>query len=125
MIQLNYRDARPIYLQVKDGLRHLVVTGAIQQGDQFPSVRALAASLAINPNTIQRAYEALEKEGYLRAEAGRGVFAAKGMGGTGERRETLLKQLDETVNELLFLGMTPQELAARVSAAGTKGEEET
>ena len=69
--------------------------------------------------------EALEKEGYLRAEAGRGVFAAKGMGGTGERRETLLKQLDETVNELLFLGMTPQELAARVSAAGTKGEEET
>ena len=125
MIQLNYRDARPIYLQVKDGLRHLVVAGAIQQGDQFPSVRALAASLAINPNTIQRAYEALEKEGYLRAEAGRGVFAAKGMGGTGERRETLLKQLDETVNELLFLGMTPQELAARVSAAGTKGEEET
>ena len=125
MIQLNYRDARPIYLQVKDGLRHLVVTGAIQQGDQFPSVRALAASLAINPNTIQRAYEALEKEGHLRAEAGRGVFAAKGMGGTGERRETLLKQLDETVNELLFLGMTPQELAARVSAAGTKGEEET
>ena len=125
MIQLNYRDARPIYLQVKDGLRHLVVTGAIQQGDQFPSVRALAASLAINPNTIQRAYEALEKEGYLRAEAGRGVFAAKGMGGAGERRETLLKQLDETVNELLFLGMTPQELAARVSAAGTKGEEET
>lgn len=125
MIQLNYRDARPIYLQVKDGLRHLVVTGAIQQGDQFPSVRALAASLAINPNTIQRAYEALEKEGYLRAEAGRGVFAAKGMGGTGERRETLLQQLDETVNELLFLGMTPQELAARVSAAGTKGEEET
>ena len=124
MIQLNYRDARPIYLQVKDGLRHLVVTGAIQQGDQFPSVRALAASLAINPNTIQRAYEALEKEGYLRAEAGRGVFTAKGMGGTGERRETLLKQLDETVNELLFLGMTPQELAARVSAAGTKGEEE-
>ena len=125
MIQLNYRNARPIYLQVKDGLRHLVVTGAIQQGDQFPSVRALAASLAINPNTIQRAYEALEKEGYLRAEAGRGVFAAKGMGGTGERRETLLKQLDETVNELLFLGMTPQELAARVSAAGTKREEET
>ena len=125
MIQLNYRDARPIYEQVKDGLRHLVVTGAIQLGDQFPSVRALAASLAINPNTIQRAYEALEKEGYLRAEAGRGVFAAKGMGGTGERRETLLKQLDETVNELLFLGMTPQELAARVSAAGTKGEEET
>ena len=49
MIQLNYRDARPIYEQVKDGLRHLVVTGALQAGDKLPSVRALASSLAINP----------------------------------------------------------------------------
>ena len=65
MLSLNYRDARPIYEQVKDGLRHLVVTGAIQAGDKLPSVRALASSLAINPNTIQRAYEALEREGYL------------------------------------------------------------
>ena len=125
MIELNYRDARPIYLQVKDGLRHLVVTGAIREGDQLPSVRALAASLAINPNTIQRAYEALEGEGYLRAEAGRGVFAAKGAGGAGPRREALLKQLDEAVTELLFLGMTPVELAARVTEAGTKGESGT
>ena len=45
MIELNYRDARPIYLQVKEGLRHLVVTGAIREGEQFPSVRALAAAL--------------------------------------------------------------------------------
>lgn len=124
MIQLNYRDARPIYLQVKDGLRHLVITGAIREGEQFPSVRALAASLAINPNTIQRAYEALEQEGYLRAEAGRGVFAAKGAAGAHGRQEALLRQLDEAVTELLFLGMTPGELAARVSEAGTKGEDE-
>ena len=125
MIELNYRDARPIYLQVKDGLRHLVVTGAIREGEQFPSVRALASTLAINPNTIQRAYEALEAEGYLRAEAGRGVFAARGRDNAGHRRETLLRQLDEAVTELLFLGMTAGELAARVSEAGTKGEDAT
>ena len=125
MIELNYRDARPIYLQVKDGLRHLVVTGAIREGEQFPSVRALASTLAINPNTIQRAYEALEAEGYLRAEAGRGVFAARGRDSDGHRRETLLRQLDEAVTELLFLGMTAGELAARVNEAGTKGEDAT
>ena len=119
MIELNYRDARPIYLQVKDGLRHLVVTGAIREGEQFPS------TLAINPNTIQRAYEALEAEGYLRAEAGRGVFAARGRDSDGHRRETLLRQLDEAVTELLFLGMTAGELAARVNEAGTKGEDAT
>lgn len=74
MIQLNYRDARPIYEQVKDGLRHLVVTGALQAGDKLPSVRALASSLAINPNTIQRAYESLEQEGYLYTVAGKGLL---------------------------------------------------
>ena len=62
MLHLDYRDARPIYEQVKDGLRRLVVTGAIQEGEKLPSVRTLASSLAINPNTIQRAYESLEEE---------------------------------------------------------------
>ena len=55
MIHLDYRDSRPIYEQVKDGLRHLMVTGALGAGDKLPSVRALAGELAINPNTIQRA----------------------------------------------------------------------
>ena len=68
MISLNYRDARPIYEQVRDGLRRLVVTGAIAQGEKLPSVRSLAASLAINPNTIQRAYAELEAEGDITAE---------------------------------------------------------
>ena len=76
MIRLDYRDARPIYEQVKDGLRHLVVVGAIQPGDKLPSVRALASSLAINPNTIQRAYEALAAEGYLYAVAGKEIGRA-------------------------------------------------
>ena len=56
MITLNYRDARPIYEQVCDGLRRLIVSGAIADGDKLPSVRALATQLAINPNTIQRAH---------------------------------------------------------------------
>ena len=64
MLSLNYRDSRPIYEQVRDGLRRLIITGATPPGDKLPSVRALAGQLAINPNTIQRAYEALEQEGY-------------------------------------------------------------
>lgn len=60
MLNLDYRDARPIYDQVRDGLRRLMVTGVIREGEKLPSVRALASSLAINPNTIQRAYESLE-----------------------------------------------------------------
>ena len=121
MIQLNYRDARPIYEQVKDGLRHLVVTGALQAGDKLPSVRALASSLAINPNTIQRAYEALEREGYLYTVAGKGSFASPQADVNTARREGLLKQFDTSAAELLFLGMTAEELARRLEeAAGRK-----
>ena len=125
MISLNYRDARPIYEQVRDGLRHLVITGAIAEGEKLPSVRALAASLAINPNTIQRAYAALEEEGYLASEPGRGAFAARGGGEANARREELLRQFDASARELCFLGMTPEELAERIERAAEtrKGEE--
>ena len=122
MFSLNYRDARPIYEQVKDGLRHLVVTGAIQPGDQLPSVRALASSLAINPNTIQRAYEALEREGYLVTQPGKGSFAAGRADIDRGRRERLLLDFDAACTELLFLGLTPEELARRVDrAVGASG----
>ena len=128
MIRLNYRDARPIYEQVKDGLRHLVVTGALQAGDKLPSVRALASSLAINPNTIQRAYEALEREGYLYTVAGKGSFAAPQADVNADRRARLLEQFDASAAELLFLGLTATELAARLQAAEAgrvrPGEEE-
>ena len=117
MIRLNYRDARPIYEQVKDGLRHLVVTGALQAGDRLPSVRSLASSLAINPNTIQRAYEALEREGYLYTVAGKGSFASPQADVDAGRRARLLEQFDQSAAELLFLGMTVAELGARLQAA--------
>lgn len=122
MISLNYRDARPIYEQVRDGLRHLVVTGAIDIGEKLPSVRAMAASLAINPNTIQRAYTALEEEGYVSTAPGKGAFVIRGSEGETQRRGELLRQFDALSTELLFLGLTARELAQRVSQAEEKRE---
>ena len=55
MIELNYRDSRPIYEQVKDGFRRLILSGVLREGDRLPSVRELSTQLAVNPNTIQRA----------------------------------------------------------------------
>ena len=65
MVVLDHRDARPLYLQVKDSLRRMMLTGLLAPGEKLPSVRALATQLAINPNTIQRAYGELETEGYV------------------------------------------------------------
>ena len=125
MISLNYRDARPIYEQVKDGLRKLVVSGALQPGEKLPSVRAMASTLAINPNTIQRAYEALEREGYLYSIAGKGSFVAERNEVEDTRRSTLLAQFDAAVSELLYLGVEEKELAQRMEEIRRKiGHEE-
>ena len=121
MLSLNYRDGRPIYEQVRDGLRRLIITGAIPPGDKLPSVRALAGQLAINPNTIQRAYEALEREGYAYTAPGKGSFAALPVDVDAGRREELLARFDGIVQELKYLGLTAEELAARVMNA--KGDE--
>ena len=122
MLSLNYRDSRPIYEQVRDGLRRLIITGAIPPGDKLPSVRAMAAQLAINPNTIQRAYESLEQEGYAYSVPGKGSFAALPRDVTDKRREELLAKLDAIVQELVYLGMTPADIAARCMG---HGEEES
>ena len=116
MLNLDYRDARPIYEQVRDGLRRLMVTGAIREGEKLPSVRTLASSLAINPHTIQRAYEALEAEGYLYSVPGKGSFAAPHTGVDRGRREELLVRFDAVTAELLYLGVRGEALIARVRA---------
>ena len=110
MISLNYRDSRPIYEQIKDGLRKLIVTGAIKADDKLPSVRALATQLAINPNTIQRAYNELEGEGYIYSVPGKGSFASGNTGAEEARRAELLAKIRELLAELGYLGVRQQEL---------------
>ena len=118
MLNLDFRDTRPIYQQVKDNLRRLMVSGAIKEGEKLPSVRALASSLAINPNTIQRAYEALEAEGYLYSVPGKGSFAAAGSQVDDSRQESLLAQFEKITAELLFLGVPAAALIQRIQAQG-------
>ena len=122
MLNLNYRSGQPIYEQVQSGLRRLIITGVIPAGDKLPSVRALAAQLAINPNTIQRAYESLEQEGYAYSVPGKGSFAALPRDVTDKRREELLAKLDAIVQELVYLGMGREDIAARCMG---HGEEES
>lgn len=76
MVNIDYRDPRPIYEQVVDGIEALALRGAIAADSQMPSVRQLAMELSINPNTIQRAYSELEKRGVLYSAKGRGNFVS-------------------------------------------------
>lgn len=114
MLELNYRDARPIYEQIKDGLRRLILSDVIRQDEKLPSVRDLASQLAINPNTIQKAYRELEQEGYVYTVSGRGSFAAPLCDVRSGRQEMLLSKFDEAVTELLYLKKDPDDLKRRI-----------
>ena len=112
MIQINYRDPRPNYEQLRDGFRQLILTGVLEPNAKMPSVRELAASLAINPNTIQRAYRELEAEGCICSVPGRGSFVCKTDAAVLARRTELTAQLQQAVGELRTLGLTDEEIIA-------------
>ena len=116
MIQISYRDPRPIYEQVKDGFRMLILTGAMRPDERMPSVRELATQLAINPNTIQRAYRELEADGYIYKTQGKGCFVAP-------RREAVvpaqaLARFDEAAAKLLWAGVSREALIERLERLG-------
>ena len=111
MIQLNYRDARPIYLQIMENYRLQIQRGILEAGEKLPSVRELASQLAINPNTIARAYRELETEGWIASVAGKGSFVC-GVPGSDEKQ--LLEEFDRICAALKAAGFTEEALVARL-----------
>ena len=124
MIQLNYRDPRPIYEQVKDGIRKLAYSGMIGPDEKLPSVRELASKLAINPNTISRAYKELEQEGLIYTLTGKGTFINQDFDLNDSRKEELFQQFDKVAKELLGISITPEALVERLEQLAKGGSED-
>ena len=112
MISINPRDPRPIYLQIKEGLCRLILSGAVKTGERLPSVRELAGQLAINPNTIQRAYRELESDGFISSVSGKGSFAAALAEVAAGRRSAKEREFRAAAQELLRLGTPKADLMA-------------
>lgn len=115
MISIDNRDPRPLYEQVVDGFRKLIVAGVLAPDDKLPSVRSLASQLAINPNTIQRAYRELELAGYTYSTAGRGSFVATAGETADLHKAELLARFDAVVAELVAAGCGIEELVKRLN----------
>ena len=118
MFAINYRDPRPVYEQIVDELRKLIISGILAPDEKLPSVRELAAQLAINPNTIQRAYRELEQSGYIYTVPGKGAFAGARHEVDEGRKEALLRSLRETLRELRYLGLSEAELREILAEQG-------
>ena len=111
MIFLDYKDRRPIYEQVMERFQEWMLMGVLRQDEKLPSVRALATELSINPNTIQRAYMELERQGYIYSVKGKGSFVAD------------VGQIRDRERELLKADM--EALAGRAAGLGVRAEEFT
>ena len=118
MVHVDYRDARPIYAQIIDGFREQIATGVLQPGDKLPSVRELAATLAINPNTIQRSYRRLEMEGWIATVPGKGCFVCDNETTREKEWQRWYTAFDEAAAMLQSLGVSREQLVRRLQEGG-------
>jgi GntR family transcriptional regulator len=110
MILIDLKDSRPIYEQVVDKIRMMILKGVIAPDEKLPSVRNLAVELSINPNTVQRAYAELEREGYMYTVKGKGNFAASGEKLKEQYREEIKEQMKGLCQTAFSVGITEEEL---------------
>lgn len=117
MISIDNRSRIPIYEQLVNGYKLQIMNGVLQADDQLPSVRQLAQELTINPNTIQKAYRELERLGYTYSVPGKGSFVNKVEDTMQkERIEMLSESLEKIVQELLFLGLTKEDIIEKIQS---------
>lgn len=114
MIIIDYKDTRPIYEQIVEKFKMLILKGGMQPDEQMPSVRNLAIELSINPNTIQKAYAELERQGFIYTVKGRGNFVSGDGRLVEERKKECLQKILELTKEAVEIGMSKLELIAEI-----------
>ena len=123
MFLIDQRSRKPIYEQIVDNVKNLIISGSLKRNDQLPSVRQLAQELSINPNTIQRAYAELEREGVTYSLKGRGSFVGSSLNDlrTSETEE-LLDDIFKTCISLQKMLCPKDRIIKKVEEAYNVGE---
>lgn len=127
MILIDYKDRRPIYEQVTEKFQQMILRGILSCEDPMPSVRSLAMELSINPNTIQRAYQELERSGYIYTVKGKGSFVCDTREVVEARRNEISVELKNCVEKAFACGFSEQDLSEmlRISIENTVKEGRT
>jgi GntR family transcriptional regulator len=109
----------PVYRQLVDQVRQAVRLGLLGPGDQLPTVREAVRQIAVNPNTVHRAYQELERQGVVVGRQGQGTYVAATAATTGapDRRRVLAEELDRWVRAARLAGMDDQEMRAALATA--------
>ena len=125
LIELDYKDRRPIYEQVTEKLEGMILVGVLQEDSQLPSVRNMAVALSINPYTIQRAYAELERKGYIYSVKGKGSFVADSSRLRVLRQEEACGRLREASREAAILGVPRERILDEAAAGADSAEKRT
>ncbi|GGC91000.1 GntR family transcriptional regulator [Thalassobacillus devorans] len=118
MFDLDLRSRKPIYEQLVEKFKELIIKEVLQADEKLPSVRTLARQMTINPNTIQKAYRELETQGYIYSVKGKGSFVQ--VSDDAVNQEELMKikeKLTADISEALYLGMTRTEIEQLIKEA--------
>ncbi|WHY92318.1 GntR family transcriptional regulator [Neobacillus cucumis] len=111
MFELDIRSRKPIYEQLVDKVKELIMNEVVKPDEQLPSVRALATELSINPNTIQKAYRELETQGFIYSIKGKGSFVSpNNQMKDNEKIAGVKKELEKLIIEALYLGIQAREI---------------
>ena len=111
---IDYQDSRPIYEQIVENFKMQMYKGILREGDQMPSVRSLAVELSTNPNTVQKAYAELERQGFIYTVKGRGNFVKGDSLLVENKKNELIDRIVELFNEANEIGLSIDELVAEI-----------
>ncbi len=122
LITVDLRDRKQLYEQIIDNIKDLILRGELKEDDKLPSVRSLAKDLGINPNTIQKAYAELERQGVIKTLQGRGsiVFTSKGSL-TDEKLDELVLAMADLARQMQSVGVSEEEFLEKAKLAYRKG----
>ncbi len=118
-MKIDPRSHVPIYLQIAEGVRAALAAGLYRPGEALPSLRAMAIDVQVNPNTVQRAYDQLEREGLIFSRRGKGLFVAEQGTASAQThtQQAVRRAFDEGIRAARAAGMTAEQLRQIFDAA--------
>lgn len=114
MIKLDLQSRVPLYEQLQEQIIRLSLMGVLEANEQLPSVRSLAREVGVNPNTVAKAYQELERQGIIYTISGRGSFVSPNVLSLQSPRQAALDEVFEALDKALSRGIPPEELLEQV-----------
>ena len=117
MFQINLRSQQSIYEQIIDNIKELIIRGVLPEDSELPSIRELSRTLTVNPNTVQKAFKELEREGFIYKVKGRGTFVSPRQASRIDPQavQKVCADIRNSIQELSYMGVSKEEIQKMVS----------